>query len=716
MKNSTLALIILTSVFLFAVVLGRSKERKTKLARKQSRKCSLFCSPGRECRMQSNGQAQCVCMSRCKKKRNPVCGSDGIFYDNHCELHRTACHFGEKISVDLDMKCFKAQERIHDCQDDKLSKMKKLILAMFDKEQRKKATTTRLIDELYFRYNKDGDHRVSSFELQKLISDYVMYPKIKELAEVCHATQWVKAEDDDKNGYLSKDEFSQSFASRPEVDILQNEEQQLSGSSLTFRCQVRGYPVPTVLWFKDQMKLNADDHVSMTPDGELHIKDLEFSDNGVYTCEAVNELGLERKQVKVKVEENVADKSLKGEEMFYVFANDGVFIINPENLSAVSRIPADDVINGSQSTICTSGRDRACNWGGAVSVNFKYVYAADFLGQRVLVFDVTSQNFVQEVKIEGYPYQLKYFRSLDAVWVMSWADESLEILTEDEDDNGTLHVITEASKMTEHVSVKIRPMDDNPVSAHGFFVADNCNPIGAETKSGYVTHIFEPGFHEVDLITKQFSKFYNLSENKCYGTFGIAVSEPHSLAFVQCYTNEERDTKAQLVIDLKENQLKALNEFIFGTSFVSPDGRFVITLNYYAILTQYIDPAGQIFLFAEIESNLLLSQLAFYSRDAGYDVYVTSRDQSAIIVLHVDPRGIKTPKFISTVGKPQQKDWVHTQRPIVIGCGSDARYLATPATGESTVVILDGDHRQMVGKVEEIKGASTIVWAGKEEK
>lgn len=114
---------------------------------------------------------------------------------------------------------------------------------------------------------------------------------------------------------LNKDKNLFVFsASRPEVDILQNEEQQLSGSSLTFRCQVRGYPVPTVLWFKDQMKLNADDHVSMTPDGELHIKDLQFSDNGVYTCEAVNELGLERKQVQVKVEENVADKSLKGKD------------------------------------------------------------------------------------------------------------------------------------------------------------------------------------------------------------------------------------------------------------------------------------------------------------------------------------------------------------------------------------------------------------------
>lgn len=70
------------------------------------------------------------------------------------------------------------------------------------------------------------------------------------------------------------------------------------------------------------MKLNADDHVSMTPDGELHIKDLEFIDDGVYTCEAVNELGLERKQVDVKVQENVADKSVKGKDL-HNFQRDG---------------------------------------------------------------------------------------------------------------------------------------------------------------------------------------------------------------------------------------------------------------------------------------------------------------------------------------------------------------------------------------------------------
>lgn len=96
--------------------------------------------------------------------------------------------------------------------------------------------------------------------------------------------------------------------------------------------------------------------------------------------------------------------------MFYVFANDGVYVIDPETLSTVTHIRADDIINGTASPICTSGRERACNWGGAVSVNLKYIYAADFLGRRILVLDIAAQKFVQEVATDDYPYKLKNFR------------------------------------------------------------------------------------------------------------------------------------------------------------------------------------------------------------------------------------------------------------------------------------------------------------------
>lgn len=302
------------------------------------------------------------------------------------------------------------------------------------------------------------------------------------------------------------------------------------------------------------------------------------------------------------------------------------------------------------------------------------------------------------------------------MWILCWENSTLDVLTEDEDDNGTLSVIKDASKVTVHTSIKAQIVDSYPRPVHGFFVVENCELKIQETKYGYVTHIMEPGLREVDLATGQYSKFFNLSNYQCYGTFDLALSRLYRYAFVECYTNEERDSKAQIVMNLEKRQMMAVDSTHFGSPFASPDGRFIITLNYYAILTRYIDPAGQIYLFQEIESNLLLSDLAFYPRDAGYDVYVTSKDQSAIILLHVDQRGIHIVKFISTVGKPTSaRDWVHTQRPIVIGCGPNVRYLATPATREDVVVVIDGEKREMRGVVEGIKGARTIVWVGDSE-
>ena len=102
--------------------------------------------------------------------------------------------------------------------------------------------------------------------------------------------------------------------------------------------------------------------------------------------------------------------AVQGGNLFYVFANDGVYVINPETSTTVNHIRADDVINGTTKPVCTRSQQKACNWGGAVSVNLMYVYVADFLGQRVLVLDIAAQKFVEEVPTDYYPYQLKYLR------------------------------------------------------------------------------------------------------------------------------------------------------------------------------------------------------------------------------------------------------------------------------------------------------------------
>lgn len=52
-----------------------------------------------------------------------------------------------------------------------------------------------VIDEFYLWYNRDGDYRVSGFELKKLIIDYVIYFSIKEFVDVCYVMKWLKLGD-----------------------------------------------------------------------------------------------------------------------------------------------------------------------------------------------------------------------------------------------------------------------------------------------------------------------------------------------------------------------------------------------------------------------------------------------------------------------------------------------------------------------------------------
>jgi len=62
--------------------------------------CSMMvCRAGRECQLNGNGEAFCVCMASCPDHFVPVCGSNGRSYDNYCMMHRDACLSGVHISL-----------------------------------------------------------------------------------------------------------------------------------------------------------------------------------------------------------------------------------------------------------------------------------------------------------------------------------------------------------------------------------------------------------------------------------------------------------------------------------------------------------------------------------------------------------------------------------------------------------------------------------------
>lgn len=66
-----------------------------------------FCGLGRHCVIsRETRHAECACMEACKQHYKPVCGSDGEFYENHCEVHRAACLKKQKITIVHNEDCF----------------------------------------------------------------------------------------------------------------------------------------------------------------------------------------------------------------------------------------------------------------------------------------------------------------------------------------------------------------------------------------------------------------------------------------------------------------------------------------------------------------------------------------------------------------------------------------------------------------------------------
>lgn len=66
-----------------------------------------YCGLGQHCVVNhETGQGDCKCLDHCKPHYKPVCGSDGKLYQNHCELHRTSCLKGFRITIMHSEECF----------------------------------------------------------------------------------------------------------------------------------------------------------------------------------------------------------------------------------------------------------------------------------------------------------------------------------------------------------------------------------------------------------------------------------------------------------------------------------------------------------------------------------------------------------------------------------------------------------------------------------
>ncbi|XP_060803660.1 neuroglian [Amyelois transitella] len=91
-------------------------------------------------------------------------------------------------------------------------------------------------------------------------------------------------------GYVYKDIYINVQSIEPEIKEGPANITKVDGSEAVLRCRVFGAPRPIVRWMKDNVDLTGGKY-NITPEGDLVIPEVSFTDIGVYQCYAKNKLG-----------------------------------------------------------------------------------------------------------------------------------------------------------------------------------------------------------------------------------------------------------------------------------------------------------------------------------------------------------------------------------------------------------------------------------------
>ena len=225
-------------------------------------------------------------------------------------------------------------------------------------------------------------------------------------------------------------------------------------------------------------------------------------------------------------------------------------------------------------------------------------------------------------------------------------------------------------------------------------------------KVGYVTHFRNPGLHQLDLTTKSYKDFHNISEQGCQGTFYLAYSSLNKHTFVECF-------RADFIIEMDLPNKQVIRKWNFtGKPFASPDGRFIVAL-YNSInrtTTELLDSKIHVLRVSENGPTSLLptpdipsgvSQVVFGKKagqQSGYVAYISLlyTDKIAVLDLGELESGSDALRYIDGVGFAQTAPFSPgMSRPLFVS----GRWLVSPASADNKVAIIDTSTLQLHGMV-----------------
>ncbi|KAM4727082.1 follistatin-related protein 4 [Anableps anableps] len=253
-----------------------------------------YCGRGRQCvLMAETGRAECVCQEKCRPSFVPVCGSDGRFYENHCEVYRTACLERRRIYVVHSKDCFFKGSA---CTMSEYNKLKSTLLDMQPKalgsgeqnQQRDMEEKRALVDTMFKYLDVNEDGRLISDELEKISMKEHLESSVLE----CTMQDLLRYDDYNNDGHLSLHEFYTAFQV---VQLSLAEDQRISTSTVTvglsavLTCAIQGTLRPSIIWKRNGIILNfldLEDINDFGDDGSLYITKVTTIHMGNYSCHA----------------------------------------------------------------------------------------------------------------------------------------------------------------------------------------------------------------------------------------------------------------------------------------------------------------------------------------------------------------------------------------------------------------------------------------------
>lgn len=308
-----------------------------------------YCPKGRECWLTANGQrAACVCQRTCPYRRKPVCGSNGVIYANHCELHRATCVLNRTIGFQKMKLCTDAStstttvattvtamtttlepadgehipqpvvdmlrandirlNEIDDTDDDDDDKASR---SGFCSSQEYEIMKDNLLLYCHTRLMTQDNNHSKDFLVSIMFSHYdqnnnglleveelalaTRRERLHILSNGCALDDMLVFDDANSDRVLNINEFYQAFNKMYSLSVVSLdkalETNRLSarvGDNVEIKCDVSGLPAPPIIWrrFATDLSASSEDGIRVLADGSLYLTNIQLINAGNYSCHA----------------------------------------------------------------------------------------------------------------------------------------------------------------------------------------------------------------------------------------------------------------------------------------------------------------------------------------------------------------------------------------------------------------------------------------------